>query len=229
MGLLVFSWMWIASIPHRPISRDIVLIIQRLLILWFPSSRGFLDSMNLSATCASLAVLLEHLLFLGGNIAPIIFLENVILDIRILLNSRWWLSKLGTCLVELVSWHTSRSRGLNFHLARFWLAGHHFLIRFLETLVRGPLFLSATRAIVLFVLSRVVRLVCNNGWTSTLLFTRWLIPLTQHFWIVLILVELLLVLTRRLIIWARWSAFVEVVDRGASWLWVSGVLLWWWI
>ena len=225
VGLLVFSRMWITAIPHRPISWNIVLI-QGLLVLWCLSSWGFLNSMYMGAASASLAVLFEHLLLLGGDITPVVLLENVVLDIRILL-WRWRLSKLRTRLVELVSWHTSRSRGLNFHLARFWLAWCHFLFRLLETRVWSPLFLSATRAIVFFVLSWVVRLICNHRRSSCLFFARWLIPFTKHLWVVLILVKLLLVLTRTLIFGARWTPFVEVVHWRASRLWLSGVLLWW--
>ena len=72
--------------------------------------------MDLSATCATLAILLKHLLLLCCRLAPIVLLKDIVFDIRILLHL-WWLSKLRALLVELVGRNTSRALGLDLHLA----------------------------------------------------------------------------------------------------------------
>ena len=205
VGLLrIFSWMRKAAISHRPICWHVV-PVQALLIFRLPSSRGSFNSVDLSATSATLAILLKHLLLLCCHLAPIVLLKDIVLDIRILLHL-WWLSKLRALLVELVGRNTSRALGLDLHLAGLWLAWGHLFLLLLDGCAALVSTFSAAWSILL-VLCWIVRVVGNGRW-SCLLFTLWLVSLTQDLGVVLIFVKLFLVLAWWLVLLALRATFV---------------------
>ena len=205
VGLLrIFCWMRKAAISHWPICWHVV-PVQALLIFRLRSSWGSFDSMDLSAACTPLAILFKHLLLLSSHLTPIVLLKDIVLDIRILLYL-WWLSKLRALLVELVGWNTSRSLGLDLHLAGLWLARCHLFLLLLDAGAALVSTLSATWPILL-VLCRVVRVVGNGRW-SCLLFALRLVSLAQDFGVVLIFVKLFLVLAWWLVLLALRATFV---------------------
>ena len=115
VSLLVFRWVWITTIPHASICWHVVLCVTLFRLI---HPRAPLCTMYLCATGSPLTISLQHLLLLGGHIAPVELLKDVVFDIRILLHCYWRrLSKFRTCLVELVGGDTTRALGLYFHLA----------------------------------------------------------------------------------------------------------------
>jgi hypothetical protein len=220
VGLLrIFGWMREAAISHRPIRWHVV-AVQALFLRLSSSWRPF-DSMDLGATSAPLAVLFKHLLLLCCNLAPIVLLKDVVLDIRILLYL-WGLPKLRALLVELVGGNTSRSLCLDLDLAWLWLAWHYLFLLLLNACAALVSPLSTTWTILL-VLCWVVRVVGNSRGPCLLLALR-LVSLAQHLGVVLILVKLFLVLAWWLLLLSlRGATFVEVINWRTSWLSLSYV------
>jgi hypothetical protein len=183
--------------------------------MWSP--RWPLISLYLRNAGVSLAVLLKHLLFLGGHITSIKLLKNVVFNIRILLH-RGDISKLWTCLVKLVCRNTS-ALSLYLQLARFWLASYKLTILFLQTWVGSFLF-SAAGPIILLLLCWVIRILSGNL-TPRVTNIWWLVPLTQNLGVILVFVELALILTcilHNLFLCRVRSALAQIIDWGTSWL-----------